>query len=142
LTYPLLFVGIAFALIFPRLWGTEQHWVAGLMAIGTMVGVTLLMAVFATVGEHLFKQEALGWGDVKYMAAVGACLGPKACFITLLAGSLIGSIYGLSILLLKKGKLGTALPFGPFLALGTFLTMLYGERMQLIYKFLVQKLHF
>jgi len=142
LTYPLLFFGIAYALIFPGLWGTESILYAGLMAIGTLLGVTLLMALFATLGEHLFKQEALGWGDVKYMAAVGACLGPKACFITLLAGSLIGSVYGVTMLAFRKGKLHSALPFGPFLAIGTFLTMLYAERMQLIYQFLIHRLHF
>ena len=139
LTYPLLFFGLAYAAIFSGLWQTERHLFGFLMSGGTMLAVTLLMALFAYTGEYLFKQEALGWGDVKYMAAIAACLGPRACFITLLAGSLIGSFYGVIMILLKKSRLQNTLPFGPFLAIGTYLAMLYGERMQLLYKMIFSR---
>lgn len=140
LTYPLLFFGLAYAAIFPGLWHTSSHLYSVLMAAGTMAAVSLLMALFAYTGEYLFKQEALGWGDVKYMAAIAACLGPRACFITLLVGSLLGSVCGIAMMIKNKSGMHNTLPFGPFLAIGTYLAMLYGERMQLLYLMLFSRL--
>ena len=44
---------------------------------GSLAGTGLLMAAFSVIGKIIFKQDALGWGDVKYMMAIAACLGPK-----------------------------------------------------------------
>ena len=71
----------------------------------------------------------MGWGDVKYIAAIAAVLGPLACFFTVLAGSIVGSIAGLTLIAMKKGKLRSGIPFGPSLAFGTFLWILYGSEL-------------
>lgn len=72
----------------------------------------------ALLGEWLFKKEALGGGDIKLVAGVGACTGWLGAFDCLLIGSFLGALYGVT--LLCQGKIGKRdpIPFGPFLSLG------------------------
>ncbi len=132
-TYPLMLLGLAASPVFPELWGVESSLNAFIWSAGSMVGTGLIMAGFAILGKLIFKQDALGWGDVKYMMAIAACLGPKATFCTLLLGSLLGSIVGIVMIFIKKGKMKMTIPFGPFLAAGTYLWMLYGSRFEVLY---------
>jgi len=71
-------------------------------------------------------REVLGMGDVKLMAAVGAFLGWKAVLFTLFASSLIGSVAGICLILLRKQELSSRIPYGPYIALGTYLWMIGG----------------
>ena len=127
-TYPLMLIGLAMAPIFSELWGTESSGRAFVYSLCAMAGTGIVMALFAMVGEWIFKQDALGWGDVKYMMAIAACLGWRGAFFTLLLGSLAGSVVGIALIAMKKGRMKTALPFGPFLAAGTYFWMLYAEK--------------
>jgi len=127
-TYPLMLIGLAMAPIFSELWGTASSGHAFLVSLASLVGTGVVMAVFAIAGKLIFKQDALGWGDVKYMMAIAACLGYRGAFFTLLIGSLAGSLAGVFLIAMKKGQMKTALPFGPFLAIGTFFWMLYAEK--------------
>ena len=128
-TYPVIILGLVFSGVFPEIWGTSQHFSALAKASAGLVFGAGGMAIFAIVGRLVFKREALGWGDVKYLVAVGACLGVFGCFFTVLFGSLIGAIVGLILVLTKKGKLKSKLAFGPYLATGTYIWMVYGERL-------------
>jgi len=60
-------------------------------------------------------------GDVKLLAMLGAFLGIKGVFFTLLVSSFIGSAVGLIIILMRRGNFQFALPYGPFLSLGAIL---------------------
>lgn len=82
------------------------------------------MLGFAWAGEKLFKKEALGGGDVKLIAAVGATLGWTGLAGALVIGSFTGALVGGGLLLLKRKKPGDAIPYGPFLCLGAFLSCL------------------
>jgi len=83
--------------------------------------------LIATGYQWLFKREGMGGGDVKLLAMIGAFLGWKAVIVTILLGSLIGSITGI-ILMITKGKdFKYAIPFGPFLSLGAVIALFYGE---------------
>jgi leader peptidase (prepilin peptidase)/N-methyltransferase len=94
--------------------------------IGTITGFALFYLV-SLIGSAIFKKEALGGGDVKMMAMVGALMGWKTVILTTFLGSLTGSIFGI-LLMVSKGKDRMAkLPFGPFLALGTIITLFYGQ---------------
>jgi leader peptidase (prepilin peptidase) / N-methyltransferase len=93
-------------------------------AIGAVVGFGLLFLV-AWVGEWIFRKPAMGGGDIKMMAMVGAFLGPIGVVLTIFLGALLGSlIFG--PISLKTGKL---VPFGIFLALGALVTAVWGEPM-------------
>ncbi len=72
----------------------------------------------AAGGEFMLKKEALGGGDVKLLAGVGAWAGATGAFDCLMIGSLIGSVYGVRLLLAGKAKRSDPIPFGPFLAAG------------------------
>lgn len=128
LNYPLMLTGLAWAVIFPRLWNTDHRGVALGLALIALVGTGAVMALLALFGRWLLKQDALGWGDVKYMMAIAACLGIRGAFFTLLIGSLVGSLVGLVLVAGKKGKLNTVLPFGPFLTFGTLFWLFWAER--------------
>jgi leader peptidase (prepilin peptidase)/N-methyltransferase len=60
----------------------------------------------------------MGFGDVKFIACIGAFLGWQAVLFTLFSASVIGSLAGIAGMFLAKDRSGTRIPFGPFLALG------------------------
>ena len=92
--------------------------VGALVCFGLMYGV-------AVVGEWAFKKPALGGGDIKMMAMVGAFLGPLYAVLTIFVGSFVGAVI-FGPVGLKTGKL---VPFGVFLALGAVIVLIWGEAM-------------
>jgi len=74
-------------------------------------------------GERL---DGMGMGDVKMLAMVGGFLGWKLTLLTILVGSLLGSIWGLTGVALSRYGMKQALPFGTFLAIGAFLALTAG----------------
>ncbi len=105
-------------------------------AIGAAVGFGLLYAV-AAGGERLFKKEAMGGGDIKMMAMVGAFLGWQGVPLTIFGGALLGTIVFLpvqgirSLIAKRRGQTASELlvPFGVFLAVAAAVTFVFGERM-------------
>ena len=90
--------------------------------LGAALGFGVLLAV-GIGGEKLFKKPAMGGGDMKMMAMVGAFLGPAGAMLTIFLGALAGTlIFGPISLKTKK-----LVPFGVFLALGGAVTFLFGE---------------
>ncbi len=93
-----------------------------LMALfGAALGFFVLFGV-GWLGERAFKKPAMGGGDMKMMAMVGAFLGPLGAMMTIFLGALAGSVI-FGPISLKTGKL---VPFGVFLALGAAVTFLFG----------------
>jgi leader peptidase (prepilin peptidase)/N-methyltransferase len=134
ITYTTMILGLFFSVIFPSIWGTDSRFASLSMSSAGLVAGIGGFAIFAIIGKFIFKREALGWGDVKYLGAVGACLGIAACLFTVIFGALFGSIGGIISAFCKKRKLKKAtIPFGPYLAAGTFVWMLYGQRILLWY---------
>lgn len=77
--------------------------------------------------ELLIPREAMGRGDLKFLAAIGAFLGWRAVLFSLFAGSLLGSIVGLITLIVGKRVWSAKLPFGPYLAFGAVCWMFFGD---------------
>jgi leader peptidase (prepilin peptidase)/N-methyltransferase len=96
--------------------------------MGLLLGGGSLFVV-ATVYQWLFKREGMGGGDVKLLAMIGAFLGWKAVILTILLSSLIGSLVGISIMIVKGKDFKYAIPFGPFLSLGAVISLFYGEEL-------------
>jgi leader peptidase (prepilin peptidase)/N-methyltransferase len=92
--------------------------------IGAALSFALMYGV-AVVGEWAFKKPALGGGDIKMMAMVGAFLGPLHALLTIFVGSLVGAVI-FGPIGLKTGKL---VPFGVFLALGAAIVLVWGDAM-------------
>jgi leader peptidase (prepilin peptidase)/N-methyltransferase len=91
-------------------------------AAGAALGFAVLWLV-GWLGEKAFRKPAMGGGDMKMMAMVGAFLGPGGALLTVFLGAAAGSlIFG--PVSLKTGKL---VPFGVFLALGAAISLLWGD---------------
>jgi len=83
--------------------------------------------ISGVVRELEIPREAMGRGDLKFLAAIGAFLGWRAVLFSVFAGSLLGSFVGLGTLLIGKRVWSAKLPFGPYLALGGLIWMFFGE---------------
>ena len=90
--------------------------------IGAGVGFGLLYGI-AWAGERVFREEAMGGGDIKMMAMVGAFVGWKGVLLTLFGGALLGTLVFIP-LSIKKRRL---VPFGVFLAAAAGITFVLGE---------------
>ena len=75
----------------------------------------------------LRKEEGMGGGDLKLLAMIGAFLGWKAVPITLLLGSLSGSLAGLVLMAVHGRDSRVPIPFGPFLAAGAICALFFGD---------------
>jgi leader peptidase (prepilin peptidase)/N-methyltransferase len=130
ITLPLLWLGILLAL-FDVFVSLEDS------VIGAMAGYLSLWSIFM-----LFKlftgKEGMGYGDFKLLATLGAWLGWKPLFVVVLTSSLVGSIVGISMILLQKIGRGTQIPFGPYLAAAGWMTLLWGEDLMRFYTSLLQ----
>lgn len=92
---------------------------------GALLGAGSLFLV-AEVYFRLRKMEGLGMGDVKMMGMVGSFLGWKAVLLTLLIGSLLGTVVGLGLMAFGGKDLRTALPFGTFLGVAATASLFAG----------------
>lgn len=90
--------------------------------LGAALGFGVLLAV-GIAGEWVFKKPAMGGGDIKMMAMVGAFLGPAGAMLTIFLGALAGTIIFAPISLKTKKEV----PFGVFLGLGAAIAFLFGE---------------
>jgi leader peptidase (prepilin peptidase)/N-methyltransferase len=77
--------------------------------------------------ELQIPREAMGRGDLKFLAAIGAFLGWRGVLFSLFGGSLAGSLVGLVTLVVGKRVWSAKLPFGPYLAFGALIWMFFGE---------------
>lgn len=130
ITRPAIVVGIAASFVIHRagrgsddtLIGGTSWWEAPLAAAAGYA----VFALIAWAGRRYYGQEALGRGDWKLAAMLGAFLGFKGLLLTVFFGSLLGAVIGLSLLALRKATRTTAIPFGTFLALAGIAVVLAG----------------
>jgi leader peptidase (prepilin peptidase) / N-methyltransferase len=102
---------------------------AALPWVGSVFGAIIGGGILLVVGigyEKLRKRQGLGLGDVKMMAMVGAFLGWRLALLTIFAGSLIGTLIGISLMLFRNMSLQTKLAFGVFLGIGAAFSLFYG----------------
>jgi leader peptidase (prepilin peptidase) / N-methyltransferase len=87
-------------------------------------GLFLLMAVLSVI---ILKREGMGGGDIKLIAMLGAFLGWHAVLVTIFLAAVLGACLGLTLILLRRKGRREPLPFGPFIALGALLAMVWGD---------------
>lgn len=100
--------------------------------LGMAVGGGLLWAV-AEAYLRLRGIEGMGFGDVKMMAMVGAFLGAPLALLTIMIGSLLGSVIGLIFMRFAGKSREYELPFGTFLGVAGIIAVLYGEDLVQLY---------
>ena len=96
----------------------------------SLVGMVAGGGVLWVVGEGYLRirgQQGMGMGDVKMLAMIGAFLGWPSMLITLLLASVLGSVVGVAMVLLNRGGMQSALPFGSFLAVSALISTCVGQ---------------
>jgi leader peptidase (prepilin peptidase)/N-methyltransferase len=96
-------------------------------ALGILAGGGIIL-IIGLAGSVIFKKEAMGGGDVKLAAMIGAFLGWKYIIISLFLGFFLGALAGIILILSKIKSKEDMVPFGPFIVLGSFITILWGEK--------------
>lgn len=96
---------------------------------GTALPLDGLETFSGRVREFVFPREAMGFGDVKFLACIGAFLGWKAVLFCVAAGSGLGSVVGLGVMLFGAKARSLRLPFGPYLAAGALAWMFAGPEL-------------
>lgn len=96
-------------------------------------GRTLLATVAATGFLALLwaitKGKGLGFGDVKLMIPLGLLLGWPNTMVAIFLAFIIGAVVGLGLVIFRRQSLKQVVPFGPFLIVGTFLSLLWGNQL-------------
>ena len=122
---PLLWVGLIvndlglFASLSDALWGA----VAGYLALWSVYWLFKLVT----------GKEGMGYGDFKLLAMLGAWGGWQVLPLTILLSSVVGAVLGTILLRVQKADSGTAIPFGPYLAIAGWIALLWGEQITASY---------
>lgn len=121
------------SLVLPLLW-------LGLIVNSFGLFTSLSDAVFGAVAGYLslwsvywvFKlvtgKEGMGYGDFKLLAMLGAWGGWQVLPLTILLSSVVGAVLGTIMLRVQKAESGTAIPFGPYLAIAGWIALLWGDQ--------------
>jgi leader peptidase (prepilin peptidase)/N-methyltransferase len=103
----------------------------GLGIVSSMIGLVVgggVLYLIALTGDWLFKKESMGGGDIKMAAMLGAFLGWQKVVFVFFSAAAIGLLISLLIMFFsKKLRVTRVVPFGPFLALGAFVAIVYGD---------------
>lgn len=130
ITLPGIVAGVVFSAFFPLWHGTSSHLWGFILALAGILCGGGFLYLAGVLGELIFKKEAMGGGDVKLLAALGAFLGWKGVAITVFFASLTGASVGIFLKMLRGQD---RIPFGPYLVVGAIFHMLVGEQLFLWY---------
>ena len=83
----------------------------------------------AVCSELVLPREAMGLGDVKFMAAIGAFIGWQGAVFSLMVSSLIGSVVGLGLIVARKREWSSRMPYGPYIALAAVIWVFGGKKL-------------
>jgi leader peptidase (prepilin peptidase)/N-methyltransferase len=143
--YPGLAVGFLFAIYETIIKRNKDIIISDVL--GAVAGAVIILLI-ALLGTYAFKKEAMGMGDISLMAMIGMFVGfwqrsgmigfIIPVILTIILGSILGSVIGLILILLKRKKSDSQIPFGPFLSIGGLITILYGNQIWLWYHHLMR----
>lgn len=123
ITLPGVGLGLAASVAWPALHGTAHRGAALLQgAVGALVGGGAIY-LMGLLGRWMFKKEAMGGGDVKLMAMLGAVLGWQRILLVFFIAPFFGSLVGIPLKLWRRTEL---LPYGPFLSMATVVVLWWG----------------
>ncbi|MBQ4798510.1 prepilin peptidase [Pseudoalteromonas sp. MMG006] len=100
--------------------------------MGAAFGYLSLWSVF-WLFKLLTGKEGMGYGDFKLLAVFGALLGWQSLLTIILLSSVVGAIIGIALLSIQGKDKATPIPFGPYLAIAGWITLLWGSQIQNMY---------
>jgi leader peptidase (prepilin peptidase)/N-methyltransferase len=125
--YPGMVVALLLALL-PQSWLTQTIWLTRVIEPGiasAALGGGIGFAIFLLIA--LVSRGGMGWGDVKLAALIGLATGFPLVFVAIIMGAILGGIVAVALVITKKRQRRETIPFGPFLALATMVTLLWGS---------------
>ena len=125
MTLPLVWAGILI-----NFWSVHTDLASSVM--GAIAGYLALWSIY-----HLFRlltgKEGMGYGDFKLLAALGAWMGWQVLPLIVLLSSVVGAVFGLSLMGVGKLKRDKPMPFGPFIAAAGWIALIWGEQIMNFY---------
>ncbi|NQY73224.1 MAG: prepilin peptidase [Candidatus Margulisbacteria bacterium] len=118
LTYPLLGLNVIMALYFQRLPDAVY---------GAVVGY-LIFWIIGVIGKWVYKKEAMGGGDMKLSAAIGAAFGVKLILLSTYISFMIGGGMALGFIVCKRKNIADTLPLGPAIILAAVISLFWGQK--------------
>ena len=112
-------VGIVIAFLY----GTSNVAITIDMLLGMLVGGGIFL-VITLIGGLIYGKEAMGFGDVKLMGALGLYFGVSNILLIAVMSFLIGAILGIIFIISKIKKSDEYIPFGPFIVISTFIAII------------------
>jgi leader peptidase (prepilin peptidase)/N-methyltransferase len=79
--------------------------------------------------QMALPREAMGFGDVKFMGAIGAFIGWHGAIFSLIASSIIGSVAGVTLILMRRSEFSSKIPYGPYIALAAVIWIFAGKKL-------------
>lgn len=138
LLYAGMVMGPVLSILVPEVQGETERLVALAWSVGGGVCGFVVLEAFRRIANRVLAkklagrefQEAMGDGDPMLMAGIGSFFGPVAALMAIVLSSLFGSVIGLALLARNKAKLGgfLAVPYGPYLVLGTLVWIYWGTK--------------
>ncbi len=125
ITLPLLWLGIIIN-IFGIFTDLESSVLGAVFGYGTLWSVYIIFKLVT-------GKEGMGHGDFKLLAVLGAWLGWQSLPLIIILSSLVGAVIGISLMVFKSHDRNTAIPFGPYLAIAGWISMLWGSYMMSAY---------
>ncbi len=98
--------------------------------MGSLLGVLIgggILWLLAWASPYVFGKEGMGGGDIKLLAMIGAFLGWKPALMTIMVGSFLGSLVGVTLIAAQVIKREDYIPFGPFLVCGALVALFFGQ---------------
>lgn len=135
ISIPFILVGVAVSV-----YEKYPNWILALKVslLGVLIGGGSLL-LLAEVMSRLLKKDAMGGGDIKLTAMLGAFLGWKPLLFVFFSSSVIALVYAILSRIFVKSDDKT-IPFGPFLSMGAMIFWLYGEVITDYYFFTMMKM--
>ena len=109
-------------LVIAFLYGLSDVAITINMALGMLAGGGIFLLI-TLIGGAIYGKEAMGFGDVKLMGALGLYFGLSNIIAITLVSFLIGAILSVILLVTKIKKMDEYIPFGPFIVIGTFVSI-------------------
>jgi leader peptidase (prepilin peptidase)/N-methyltransferase len=110
-------------------WDVDVRISSSVLAIGDeKLDPAAVLHMEAKCAEIVVPREAMGLGDVKFMAAIGAFLGWQGAVFSLMASSLIGSVVGVALIVMRRSEWSSKIPYGPYIALAAAIWAFVGKK--------------